>query len=141
MLAIHLIARLDRGCLPLGTALCRSRPSAPADFDRAELQLDQPLTREMLDAVRPVPAPGSVPGVDWVDHVETDPLRALESFILGWFPVEETDPAEEESTASELGNLPEALAAFHRLARLRPTIHKFHDPVLKQPKYASGPSR
>ncbi|MEU1940586.1 hypothetical protein ACH49O_41595 [Streptomyces coeruleorubidus] len=57
-LPLHLFARLDRGCLPLGTARCRGRSSAPADFDHAELELDQPLTREMLDAVRPVPAPG-----------------------------------------------------------------------------------
>ncbi|MER8091148.1 hypothetical protein ACFVZR_33755 [Streptomyces sp. NPDC058316] len=39
----------------------------------------------------------------------------------------------------ELGNLPEALVAFHRLARLRPALHRFHDPVLEQPKHASGP--
>ncbi|WP_143044093.1 hypothetical protein [Nonomuraea jiangxiensis] len=75
--------------------------------------------------------------MDWVDHVETDPIRALESFVLGWFPAEETEPAEEESTAGDLNNLPEALAAFHRLARLRPAIHRFHDPVLKQPRRSS----
>jgi hypothetical protein len=80
------------------------------------LQLDQPLTREMLDTVRPVPEPGPEPDVDWVDHVETDPIRARESFVLGWFPAEGTEPAEEESTAGEPGDLPEALATFHRLA-------------------------
>lgn len=47
--------------------------------------------------------------------------------------------AEGESTANELNNLPEALAAFHRLARIRPAIHRFHDPVLKHPERASGP--
>jgi hypothetical protein len=103
------------------------------------LQLDQPLTREMLDAVRPVPTAGPVPGVQWVDHVETDPIRALESFVLDWFPAEENELAEEEISAGELDNLPEALAAFHRLARLRPAIHRFHDPVLKKPRRASGP--
>ncbi|GAA3581943.1 hypothetical protein GCM10022419_074370 [Nonomuraea rosea] len=68
--------------------------------------------------------------------METDPIRALEAFVLGWFPAEEP---EEESTAGELGDLPEALAAFHRLARLRPALHRFHDPVLQQPKRTSGP--
>ncbi|MFF2412787.1 hypothetical protein [Streptomyces sp. NPDC058092] len=135
----HLFARLDQGCLPLGTARCRGRGGPPAHFDHAVLELDQPLSRAVLDAVRPAPAPGPVPGVEWVDLVATDPIRALESFVLGWFPTEETEPAEDGSTAGEPGSLPEALAAFHRLARLRPAIHRFHDPVLRQPERASGP--
>src|SRR3954469_16736786 len=77
---IHVFARLDQGCLPLGTARCRGGASEPATFNYAELKLDRPLTRELLDAVRPVPAPGPVPGVEWADHVETDPIQALESF-------------------------------------------------------------
>lgn len=72
------------------------------------------------------------------DHVESDPIRALESFALGWFPAEGTEPAE-ESTAAEPGDLPPSLAAFHRLARLRPALLRFPDPVLKQPERASGP--
>lgn len=136
-LPIHVFARLEEGYLRLGTAQCRAMPSAPANFNRAELRLSQPLTREMLDAVRPVPSPGPVPRVDWIDLVESDPIRALESFVLGWFS--EAEPADDETTANELDNLPEALAAFHRLARLRPAIHRFIDPVLKKPRHASGP--
>jgi hypothetical protein len=137
---IHLFARLDQGYLSLGAARCRSMGggSTSAHFNHAELELDQPLSRAMLDVVRPVPAPGSVPDAEWVDLVETDPIRALESFVLGWFPAEETESAEEENTAGEPGGLPEALAAFHRLARRCPAIHGFHDPVLKQPELASG---
>ncbi|MFI0263133.1 hypothetical protein ACH4OW_29380 [Streptomyces sp. NPDC017056] len=93
----------------------------------------------MLDAVRPVPAPGPVPGVEWVDLVNTEPIQALESFVLGWFPAEETAPADARSTAGEPDSLPLALSAFHRLAGLRPAIHRFHDPVLRHPKHASGP--
>ncbi|WP_316756640.1 hypothetical protein [Streptomyces herbicida] len=77
--------------------------------------------------------------MDRVDHVETNPIRALESFVLSRFPAEETKSAEEESTAGELGYIPAALAAFHRPARLRPAIRRFHDPVLKQPQHPSGP--
>lgn len=69
----------------------------------------------------------------------TDPIRALESFVLGWFPAEEAESAGKESTAGEPGDLPEALAAFHRLARLRPAVHRFRNPVLKQPRRDSGP--
>ncbi|MEV5281876.1 hypothetical protein [Streptomyces sp. NPDC051993] len=136
-LPIHVFARLKEGCLPLGTAQCRGMPTAPANFNRAKLMFSQPLTREVLDAVRPVPSPGPVPGVDWVDLVESDPIRALESFVLGWFS--EAESVADETTAIELDNLPEALAAFHRLARLRPAIHSFIDPVLKKPRRASGP--
>ncbi|WP_219471534.1 hypothetical protein [Nonomuraea rhizosphaerae] len=77
--------------------------------------------------------------MDWVHLVETNPLQALEAFVLGWFPAEKTEPTAEERTADKLGDLPEALAAFHRLARLRPALHRFHDPVLKRPEHATGP--
>ncbi|WP_418955903.1 hypothetical protein [Streptomyces tritici] len=134
---LHVFARLDGGCLPLGTARCRGMSSAPASFDRAELCLDEPLTREVLDTVRPVPAPGRAPApVDWVDQVDTDPVRALESFVLAWFP--ETEPAGGTATAGH-DDLPEPLAAFHRLARLRPALYGFHDPVLEAPRRAAGP--
>ena len=136
---IHLFARLDRGCIPLGTARCRSRPWKPGDFNHAVLELRQPLGRKVLDMVRPVPEPGPVPGVEWVGFVEADPVRALKAFILGWFPAEDTVSPEDESTASDLGNLPEALAAFYRLACLRPALYRFSDPVLEQPKRATGP--
>ena len=47
-LPIHVFTRLDQGFLPLGTARCRSRSS-----NHAGLELDKPLTRVMLDGVRP----------------------------------------------------------------------------------------
>ncbi|MFF0171369.1 hypothetical protein [Streptomyces prasinus] len=77
--------------------------------------------------------------MDRVDHVETDPIRVLESLVLGWFPAEEAESAGKESAAGEPDDLPEASAAFHRLARLRPAVHRFRNPVLKQPRWISGP--
>ncbi|MFF1516064.1 VOC family protein [Streptomyces sp. NPDC058305] len=47
-LPIHVFARMEAGCLPLGTAHCRAMPSVPANFNRAELRLIQPLTRDTL---------------------------------------------------------------------------------------------
>ncbi|WP_344653535.1 hypothetical protein [Cryptosporangium japonicum] len=129
---IHVFVRLEHGCLPLGTARCRRGASEPARFTSAELQLEQPLSRALLDAARPVPPPGPVPSVEWVDHVATDPIRALESFVLGWFPAGELTPV-------GTNDRPDALAAFHRLARLRPALHRFPDPVLTEPTRASGP--
>ncbi|MFQ3556594.1 hypothetical protein QZN11_07255 [Streptomyces gramineus] len=139
-LPIHLFARLDQGCLPLGTALCRGGSSTPDRFNHAVLELDRPLAREILDAVRPVPAPGPVPTVDWVDQVDTDPIGALESFVLGWFSADETEPIQEGSDETgELGNLPDALTAFRRLANLRPRIRDFYNPILTKPRRTSGP--
>lgn len=89
----------------------------------------------------PAPGPGVGVGVGWVDHVEKDPIRVLESLVLGWFPAEEAEPVGKESTAGEPDDLPEALAAFHRLARLHPAVHRFRNPVLKQPRWISGPQQ
>ncbi|WP_031071563.1 hypothetical protein [Streptomyces sp. NRRL WC-3742] len=131
---IHVYTRLDGACLPLGRAVAaRAEPEPPASALVA-LQLERPLGRALLDLVRPVPAPGPMPDVDWVDEVEALPLRALESFALGWFPARE--PTRE---AAELGPVPPALEAFHRLARLRPALLDFTDPVLERPRRASGP--
>ncbi|MGW4196469.1 hypothetical protein [Streptomyces sp. NPDC005004] len=131
----HVFVRLGPGCLPLGTARCRGSSASPAGLVGVELRLDVPLAREVLDLVRPVPEPGPVPDVDWVDLVKTEPIRALEAFVVGWFPAEEA----ERDTPDERGELPSALAAFHRLARLRPALHRFHDPVLEEPGIATGP--
>ncbi|MGA5823085.1 hypothetical protein ACPC54_35140 [Kitasatospora sp. NPDC094028] len=131
---VRVFARLDGGCLPLGPAIAARAPSAPADGRSVELRFEQPLHRELLDTVRPVPAPGPVPGVDWVDQVEVQPLQALEAFALGWFPAENAP-----GPAPELDGLPQALAAYHHLARLRPALLRFRDPMLERPRRASGP--
>ncbi|MBC9716732.1 hypothetical protein H9Y04_29780 [Streptomyces sp. TRM66268-LWL] len=136
-LPIHVFARVERGCLPLGVARCRGQTDP---FDYASLELLQPLSRELLNVVRPVPARGPVPDVDWVDLVDSDPIRALESFVLGWFPAEEPASAKEGDAAGEIGQLPEALAAFYRLGRLRPALHRFPDWVPEQPERKHGPS-
>ncbi|MFJ6540242.1 hypothetical protein ACIQMP_06320 [Streptomyces sp. NPDC091385] len=135
VLPVHVFVRLNSGCFPLGTARCRGRSVSPAGRDGVGLRLDVPLAREVLDLVRPVPESGPVPDVNWVDLVETDPVRALEAFVVGWFPAEESEGAESD----ELAALPPPLAAFHCLARLRPALHRFHDPVLKVPERATGP--
>ncbi|SEE37090.1 hypothetical protein SAMN05216532_7961 [Streptomyces sp. 2231.1] len=137
---LHVFVRLDGGCLPLGTALCRGGSSIPAHLPYALLKLDKPLTREVLDAVRPVPEPGPVPGVDWVGHVESDPIRALEAFVLGWFPAEAAGSIGERTNEGEQpDDLPEALTAFYSVARRRPAVLGFRNPVLPQPQRTSGP--
>ncbi|MFF8410602.1 hypothetical protein [Streptomyces omiyaensis] len=82
---------------------------------------------------------GLLPPIDWIDHVGTDPIRALEMLVLGWYPAEEVKPALEAPTDEELANLPPSLAAFHRLARLRPALHRFSNPMLEQPRRVERP--
>ncbi|MEU3574328.1 hypothetical protein AB0E96_38880, partial [Kitasatospora sp. NPDC036755] len=135
---IRLFARLEQGCLPLGAALHRGTPPGTVHAGPAEPEFREPLSRELPDVVRPDSAPGAVPPVDWLDQVAPDPIGALESFALGWFPAEEATgnaAAGDDEAAAVTGELPPAPAAFHRLARLRPALHRFHDPVLKQPEH------
>ncbi|MFI9211536.1 hypothetical protein ACIGW7_25865 [Streptomyces sp. NPDC053253] len=91
----------------------------------------------------PRPSPHAVtssteplPSLDWIDHVDTDPIRALEMLVLGWYPAEEVEPGTEAPTDEDLAGLPPSLAAFHRLARLRPALRRFGNPMLEQPRRA-----
>ncbi|MFJ5899003.1 hypothetical protein ACIQFZ_26845 [Streptomyces sp. NPDC093064] len=85
------------------------------------------------------PSSGPLPPVDWIDHVDTDPVRALEMLVLGWYPAEEAEPDPKALADDELARLPPALAAFHRLARLRPALHRFSNPVLLHPQHVKRP--
>lgn len=89
-----------------------------------------------------------LPGTEWVALVDSDPIRALEAFVLGWYPAPdgEEDGEDEEDVQGaaggpddEPGGIPEALAGLYRLARLRPALHGFHAPLERRPRRASGP--
>ena len=93
-------------------------------------------------ASRTPPAPGtshegSPLSVDWVDHVDTDPVRALEMLVLGWYPAEDAPPDPDAPTDDVLALLPPALAAFHRLARVRPGLYRFCHPMLLYPRHVT----
>ncbi|MCL2550784.1 MAG: hypothetical protein FWE75_01420 [Actinomycetia bacterium] len=86
-----------------------------------------------------------LPGAEWVALVDSDPLRALEAFVLGWYPASDGDEDQEDAQSradgADAGSdaMPEALAALYRLARLRPGLRAFHNPLLRQPERAAGP--
>ncbi|MFC8267525.1 hypothetical protein ACFUIZ_17625 [Streptomyces cinereoruber] len=77
--------------------------------------------------------------VDWIDHVDTDPVRALEMLVLGWYPAEDAPPDPDAPTDDVLALLPPALATFHRLARVRPALYRFYRPVLLRPQQVTRP--
>ncbi|MFJ3099644.1 hypothetical protein [Streptomyces hydrogenans] len=91
---------------------------------------------------RTPPAPGTSPegpplSVDWVDHVDTNPMRALEMLVLGWYPAEDAPPDPDAPTDDVLALLPKALTAFHRLARVRPALYRFKHPMLLNPRHVT----
>ncbi|AVH93774.1 hypothetical protein C5L38_00730 [Streptomyces sp. WAC00288] len=98
--------------------------------------------RAWTAASRTPPAPGTyVEGpplsVEWVDHVDTDPVRALEMLVLGWYPAEDAPPDPDAPADDVLALLPKALAAFHRLARVRPALYRFCHPMLLHPRHVT----
>ncbi|MFI1093281.1 hypothetical protein [Streptomyces sp. NPDC020917] len=86
-----------------------------------------------------------LPGTEWVALVDSDPIRALAAFVLGWYPAPDGEEDQEdvwggaESPDDGSGGMPEALGALYRLTRLRPALHGFHAPLERLPRRAAGP--
>ncbi|WP_127500748.1 hypothetical protein [Actinoplanes solisilvae] len=77
--------------------------------------------------------------VDWIDLVNTDPDRALEMLVLGWYGAEDAKADPDAPTEDQLADLPRSLAAFHRLARHRPALYRFSNPIVPRPWQVSRP--
>ncbi|SEC24762.1 hypothetical protein [Streptomyces sp. TLI_105] len=100
--------------------------------------------KAFTSASRTAPCPdtsleGPPLSVDWIDYVDTDPVRALEMLVLGWYPAEEAPPDPDAPADDVLALLPPALAAFHRLARTRPALYRFCHPMLLRPQHVTRP--
>lgn len=123
---VHLFVRLDGGCLHLGL-LRASMCEADGDdvLVHCRFQISPPLSRDVLDRVRPPVAPPPLPGVDWLGDVRTAPGRALESFLTGWYPV----TAPRGAVTDVPGSIPGALADFYRLAAQRPAVLGRHSRI------------
>ncbi|MFF0390763.1 hypothetical protein ACFYS8_19045 [Kitasatospora sp. NPDC004615] len=117
-LPVHLFARVDGLCCYLGLV----RPSGSAwtdgELNSCELAIDPPLSREILDIVRPTVAPPGLPGLGWLDHVDSEPGWALELFVTGWHP----EAVEPQAVGEIPRSIPPALADFYRLAARYPGI-------------------
>ncbi|MGW5129454.1 hypothetical protein ACWEQ7_36495 [Streptomyces sp. NPDC004069] len=122
---VHLFVRLDGSCLYLGTgqvSMCETRED---ELIRCHLRISQPLSREILDRVRPPAIPPPLPAVAWLDYVHTNPGQALERFLTSWYPATST-----QAPAADMpGSVPRALADFHRLAAQRPAILGSHNRI------------
>ncbi|MFE4513418.1 hypothetical protein ACFRMQ_04345 [Kitasatospora sp. NPDC056783] len=120
-LPVHLAVRLGPGrLLYVGVLRKATAHGSNRTMLSCTLRFDPPLSDEILALVRP-PSTGSVPplpGMDWLDHVDTDPCRALELFVTDWYPTGPvTEPPPEPPRS-----VPPVLRVFHRLAARHPGL-------------------
>ncbi|MGW5640880.1 hypothetical protein [Streptomyces sp. NPDC003832] len=118
-LTVHLFVRVEGPAVYIGPVQHSRSTWTNGELDSCHLRIDPPLSRELLDTVRPPTAPPHPRGLDWLDHVRTAPGLALESFVTGWYP------AQAETRLADIaipGSVPDALADFYRLAEKHPAI-------------------
>ncbi|MFE7561906.1 hypothetical protein [Kitasatospora sp. NPDC057500] len=116
-LSVHLFVRVDERCVYVGPVRHSRSKWADDELYSCHLRIDPPLNRELLAVVRPPASPPDLPGLGWLDHVGTDPGRALQLFVTGWHPEAEPHPPGEIPRS-----IPSALAGFYRLAENRPAM-------------------
>ncbi|MFE1849952.1 hypothetical protein [Streptomyces sp. NPDC059489] len=123
-LPVHLMVRIEQGLLSLGVSRSVSAGTARrpgcADYEltRCVVRLEVPLSRSLLDRVRPLRPAVNLPGLEWLRHVNGDRALALEQFVKGWYPA--TDAADMPSTGLPLAPIPDGLRQLYRLAVQRP---------------------
>lgn len=93
------------------------------EFTEGAVRFDEPLTDAVLDRVRPPIPVAELPGTGWLEHISTDPSKALAMFAAGWPPAPTDPPVPSSQHDSALRmRIPGALAHFHRLAEERPHL-------------------
>ncbi|MFI9183785.1 hypothetical protein ACIGXG_16355 [Streptomyces goshikiensis] len=122
---VHLFVRLDDGCVHLGVVRVSMCEAGEDVLIRCRLRISPPLSRESLDCARPPTTLPLRPALDWLGDVHTNPGRALERFVTGWYPVTST----QELAADIPRSIPWALADFYRLAAHRPAMLGSHNRI------------
>ncbi|CAM5525356.1 hypothetical protein STANM337S_04085 [Streptomyces tanashiensis] len=89
---VHLFVRLDGSCLYLGTIQVSWCEASEDVLLRCHLRINPPLSREVLDWVRPTATAPPLPAVDWLGDVQTNTGQALKRFLTNWYPT--THPQE-----------------------------------------------
>lgn len=116
-LPIHVAVRLEGEVLYLGTATVSQAGTSDGVLTDCKLRFEAPLSRQLLNRVRPPLPAVDLPGLEWLGNVNGDRAAALEQFITGWYP--DTDPTERPATGSP-SSLPDGLRHLYRLAKQRP---------------------
>ncbi|MEV5920060.1 hypothetical protein AB0N42_20535 [Streptomyces pseudogriseolus] len=127
---IHIAVRVEGEALYLGTARVRQAGTTDGVLTDCELRLEAPLSRELLDRVRPPLPPGHVPDLRWLGNVNGDRETALEQFVTGWYP---TEDATESPVGDSASRLPGGLRQLYRLAKQRPGALGTQNKILPEP--------
>ncbi|MFV2117070.1 hypothetical protein ACE14D_00865 [Streptomyces sp. Act-28] len=122
---VHLFVRLDGSCLYLGTIQVSWCEASEDVLLRCHLRINPPLSREVLDWVRPTATAPPLPAVDWLGDVQTNTGQALKRFLTNWYPA--THP--QEPVAGVPDSVPRALADFYHLAVQRPAVLGRHNRI------------
>ncbi|MFE5208790.1 hypothetical protein [Streptomyces sp. NPDC056600] len=126
VLPVHLMVRVEDGFLYLGVGRTAQvsqtlRPGQDHyELTRAVIQFQEPLSKPLLDRVRPPAAPVNLPGMEWLRHVGNDRSAALEQFVTGWHPATETPDIPPTELMTEV--IPDSLRRLYRLAAQRPAV-------------------
>lgn len=97
-LPIHIAVRLGGEALYLGTAKVSQTGTSDGVLTDCELRFEAPLSRQLLNRVRPPLPAVDLPGLGWLGNVNGDRSIALEQFITGWYP--DADATEPSATCS-----------------------------------------
>ncbi len=116
-LPIHIAVRVGGEVLYLGTAQVSQVGTSDGVLTDCELRFEAPLSRELLNRVRPPLPPEHLPGLEWLGNVNGDRAAALDQFVTGWYP---TADATESPTSDSASRLPSGLRQLYRLAKQRP---------------------
>ncbi|MGW2988153.1 hypothetical protein [Streptomyces goshikiensis] len=127
---IHIAVRLGEGVLDLGTAKVSQASTSDGVLTNCELRFEAPLSRQLLNRVRPPLPPVNLPGLEWLRNVNGDRAAALEQFVTGWYPAA---GATEPPASCAPSRLPARLRQLHRLAKQRPGALGTQNRILPEP--------
>ncbi|MFH9575594.1 hypothetical protein ACH4MG_34280 [Streptomyces sp. NPDC017454] len=114
---IHIAVRLGGEVLYLGTAKLSQAGTSNGVLTDCELRFEAPLSRQLLNRVRPPLPAVDLPGLEWLRNVNDDRAAALEQFVTGWYSAAgATEPPANRSSS----RLPGGLRQLYRLAKQRP---------------------
>ncbi|MEU5658803.1 hypothetical protein ABZ802_24745 [Streptomyces sp. NPDC047737] len=129
-LQIHIAVRLGEQALYLGTAKVSRARTSDGVLTNCELRFEAPLSRQLLNRVRPPLPAVDLPGLEWLRNVKGDRAAALDQFITGWYS--DADATEPPATCSP-SCLPAGLRQLYRLARQRPSALGTQNSILPEP--------
>ncbi|MFE7860203.1 hypothetical protein [Streptomyces sp. NPDC057403] len=129
-LPIHIAVRVGSDVLYLGTAQVSHAGTSDGVLTDCELRFEAPLSRELLNRVRPPLPPEHLPDLEWLGNVNGDRAAALEQFVTGWYP---SADATESPSSDSSSRLPGRLRQLYRLAKQRPAALGTQNRILSEP--------